>query len=136
MNGTILDEWNALRQQIEQASDLIVRCTGDATEIKPTSQSVMAYLQAPDLEWGQWTEWESTYTLVLTSGTYMSQGTAVQTILQAIQDLMEAGINMTDGYSASWKLADSTDLIAAYEITVKPDGTTERMMQNGIDTQD
>ena len=136
MTGTILDEWEALRQQIEQASDLIVRCTGDATEIKPTSQTVMAYLQAPDLEWTPWAAWESRYTRVLTSGTYMSQGTAMQTILQAIQDLMEAGINMTDGYSASWKLADSTDLIAAYEITVKPDGTTERMMQNGIETQD
>lgn len=131
MTGTILDEWTALRQQIEQASDLIVRCTGDATEIKPTSQTVMAYLQAPDLEWDMWgNEWTGTYTLVLTSGTYMSQGTAVQTILQAIQDLMDVGINMTDGYSASWKLADSTDLIAAYELTVKPDGTTERMMQN------
>ena len=135
MSFTIFDEWEALRQQIEQASSLIVRCTGDATEIKPTSQTVMAYLQAPDLEWAQWSEWDSTYTLVLTSGTYMSQGTAVQTILQAINDLMLAGINMTDGYSASWKLADSTDLIAAYELTVKPDGTTERMMQNGIDTQ-
>ena len=114
MTGTIFDEWEALRQQIEQSSDLIVRCTGDATEIKPTSQAVMAYLQAPDLEWDQWTEWDSTYTLVLTSGTYISQATAVKTILQAINDLMLAGINMTDGYSASWKLADSTDLIAAY----------------------
>lgn len=131
MSFTILDEWDALRRQIEQASSLIVRCTGDSTEIKPTSQTVMAYLQAPDLEWSMWDEWDSTYTLVLTSGTYMSQGTAVQTILQAIQDLMTAKVNLINGSSASWKLADSTDLIAAYELTVKPDGTTERMMQDG-----
>lgn len=131
MTATIMAEMEAMRQRIADASPLITRCTWDATQIKPPTGEVHAYLQVPDLEWARWEGWSSTYTLVIAAGTWRTQAQAIPLLLQAIQDMQDAGVNLITASSASWKLADSTDLIAAYEITVETDSKTERMMQDG-----
>lgn len=131
MSVTVFDELQAMCQRVMDASPLITRCTWDATQVKPPSGEVHAYMQAPDLEWESWDEWNGTYTLVLTAGTWLTQGQAVPLLLQAITDLQNARVNLQNGSSASWKLADSTDLIAAYEMTITPDAQVERMIQDG-----
>lgn len=126
MTGTILDEMTAMRDRIQTASKLITRCTWDAEAVKPPSGEVHAYLQPPDLDWDSWTGWSSDYTLVLAAGQPHTQAQSIPLILQAVQDLQDAGVNLQTGSAASWKLADSSNLIAAYELSVRPDGIVER----------
>lgn len=128
---TLCDELEALRGQIEQSSPLIARCTIDAQAVVPERGQVHAWLTPPDIDWNMWDEWTTEYTCVLVAGTTATQDEAARLMLQAITDMQHAGVNLIDARSASWKRADSSQLLAAYLLTIHTDNTTRKDDDNG-----
>lgn len=128
---TLVDELESMRRQIEASSPLIARCTLDAQAVTPERGQVHAWLTPPDIEWDMWNEWKTEYTCVLVAGTTTTQAEAARLILQAITDMQDAGINLIDAQSASWKRSDTGAVIAAYLITLNTNNTTGKDTNNG-----
>lgn len=128
---TLVDELESMRRQIEESSPLIARCTLDAQAVTPERGQVHAWLTPPDIEWDMWGEWKTEYTCVLVAGTTTTQAEAARLILQAITDMQDAGINLIDAQSASWKRSDTGAVIAAYLITLNTNNTTGKDTNNG-----
>lgn len=128
---TLVDEMESMRRQIEASSPLIARCTLDAQAVTPERGQVHAWLTPPDIEWDMWNEWKTEYTCVLVAGTTTTQAEAARLILQAITDMQDAGINLIDAQSASWKRSDTGAVIAAYLITLNTNNTTGKDTNNG-----
>ena len=126
MTWTITDELEALRAQIESSSDLITRCTLDKAGVQPPSGQVHAWLQPPSLAWDQWSDWDSEYELVLIAGTTETQEKGALLMLKAITELMDSGVNLVSAEPAGWKLADTTQIVAAYDIKVRVNGPIEK----------
>lgn len=126
MTWTLKDELESMRDRIEQASPLIARCTLDSKAVVPERGQVHAWLQPPDITWNMWDEWDTEYTCVLVAGTATTQMQAALLMLQAITDLQQAGVNLTDATPASWNRDDNNSNVAAYVLTLRTDNTTER----------
>lgn len=123
---SITDEMEALRQQIEDSSPLITRCTLDKSGVQPPSGQVHAWMQPPSLTWDSWGEWDSSYELVLVAGTPETQEQAALLMLRAITDLQDNGVNIDTAEPAGWKLADTSQIVAAYQLEVHVDGRIEK----------
>ena len=130
MTWTPADELEALRGQIEASSTLITRCTLDKAKVQPPSGMVHAWLQPPVLSWDQWDEWDSEYELVLVAGTTETQQKGATLMLQALDELQQAGVNLVRAEPAGWKLADTSQIVAAYDITVRVNGPIEKIGEN------
>lgn len=123
---TLTDELDAMRRRIEQASDLIARCTLDSKSVTPERGQVHAWLTPPDIDWDMWGEWNTEYTCVLVAGTTATQLEAAKLMLRAITDLQQAGVNLMSARVANWRRDDGSGTLAAYVLTLDTDNQLER----------
>lgn len=91
----------------------------DAQAIRPAPGKVAIFVEPPTVEYDSWGPPTTTWTLDLVAGTPATQATALDDIMDALETLASAHLNIKDARPATWNLAGSGSL-AAYQITLNP----------------
>lgn len=116
---TYASKYAILDDLLKKASSRIVHVSSDPTTIKPQNTGVSVWISPPTIDFDQWHVAEYSFKIFLIAGRSFDQVKAINTILETIEDLTRAGINMSYAQPATFT-ADGTSELAAYEVTIKP----------------
>lgn len=117
----VIDERDALIALLESTlSDLVQIVTADEAEARPAPGRVAVFIEPPDLAYPDWTgEPTITWRLDVIAGTTATQPAALPLIIDAIDLLARAGLNIARAEPVTFT-AGGTASLAAYQITCNP----------------
>lgn len=114
-----LNKLKTVTDMIRNSSTHITQVTTDPTAIKPSNTGVSIWIKPPEVEWELWAEPEYSFTIYVVSGRPFAKNPAVLEILETIEDMSAAHLNMSYATPAEFTVEGIGDL-AAYEISLKP----------------
>ena len=114
-----LNKLKTVTDMIRNSSERINQVTTDPTAIKPSNNSVSVWIKPPEVEWELFNEPSYTFVIYLVAGRPFSKNNAALELLETIEDMSAAHLNMSYAHPAEFTVEGIGDL-AAYEISLKP----------------
>lgn len=115
-----IDQLAAVTKTITDAlGDLAATVTTDSATARPTTGKVAALIEPPTLDWETWTSASITWTVDIIAGTAATQADSITLLLQAIDRLAQADVNLDTCVPITWTISGLGNL-AAYQVRLNP----------------
>lgn len=121
MTSMVIVQRTALMATLtDMLDDLVSSVSTDSALVHPQPGKVAIYVEPPCVEYHTWDGVpDITWTLDLVAGTPATQATALDDIIDAIDQLASKGLNVNKAQPVGWNLAGAGTL-AAYQVTLNP----------------